>query len=348
MDKVLKRRLIGASILIALAVIFVPMLLVDPDAVDDAARGDRVDVPPMPESARDVRRIPLNPESPGAGATQPDPAEPDRDAAAAVPPREQPADEIVLRPELDADADAAAGDGPVDAEGGAVADAAGSQAGDSPADAAKPESESAPAPGTEADSETDARPGVAADSAPADEPPAAPPEASDDAAPSSLGDYVVQVASFSSDEAANRIRARLEALGHIVQRDEIVRGQTLLYRLRTGPYPSREAAETALQQIATTVEGVEPIVRERDGVDGTGEGDFAVQVGSFVSRDNAETETGRLAELGFDAFQVSEQVGERLIWRVMVGPVDERDAAERLAAELTERAGVEGLVVSHP
>ncbi len=345
MDKVLKRRLIGASILIALAVIFVPMLLVDPDAVDDAARGDRVDVPPMPESARDVRRIPLNPESPGAGATQPDPAEPDRDAAAAVPPREQPADEIVLRPELDADADA--GDGPADAEGGAAADAAGSQAGDSAADPAQPESGSAPAPGTEADSETDTRPGVAADSAPADEPPAAPPEASNDAAPS-LGKYVVQVASFSSDEAANRIRARLEALGHIVQRDEIVRGQTLLYRLRTGPYPSREAAETALQQIATTVEGVEPIVRERDGVDGTGEGGFAVQVGSFVSRDNAESETGRLAGLGFDAFQVSEQVGERLIWRVMVGPVDERDAAERLAAELTERAGVEGLVVSHP
>jgi DedD protein len=352
MDKVLKRRLIGASILIALAVIFVPMLLVDPDAVDDAARGDRVDVPPMPESARDVRRIPLNPESPGAGTTQPDPAERSRDAAAEVPPREQagspreqPADEIVLRPELDADA--AAGDAPAGAEGEDVADAAGSQAGDPPADPAQPESESAPAPGAEADSGTDDRSGVAADSAPADEPPAAPPEASDDAAPS-LGDYVVQVASFSSDEAANRIRARLEALGHIVQRDEIVRGQTLLYRLRTGPYPSREAAETALQQIATTVEGVEPIVRERDGVDGSGDGGFAVQVGSFVSRDNAESETGRLAELGFDAFQVSEQVGERLIWRVMVGPVDERDAAERLAAVLTERAGVEGLVVSHP
>jgi DedD protein len=332
MDKVLKRRLIGASILIALAVIFVPMLLVDPDAIDDGARGDRVDVPPMPETARDVRRIPLNPEPPGAGTTQPDPAEPGREAGDATQAREQPADEIVLRPELEADA---AADAPTPVQG-------------PPPDPAQPESESAPA----LDAETDAPPAAAGDSTAgeepsADEPPAAPAEASDVAAPSS-GDFVVQVASFSSDEAANRIRARLEALGHSVQRDEIVRGHTLLYRLRTGPYPSREAAETALQQIDTTVEGVQPIVRERESVGGTAERGFAVQVGSFVSRDNAESETGRLTGLGFDAFQVSEQVGERLIWRVMVGPVDERDAAERLASELTERAGVEGLVVSLP
>src|SRR6056297_942022 len=62
MDKVLKRRLIGASILIALAVIFLPMLLVDPDSVRDGGGAD-VDVPAMPDSAREVRRIPLDPEA---------------------------------------------------------------------------------------------------------------------------------------------------------------------------------------------------------------------------------------------------------------------------------------------
>ena len=164
-----------------------------------------------------------------------------------------------------------------------------------------------------------------------------------------MGDWVVQVASFGSQDAANQVRARLEALGHIVARDEIVRGQSLLYRLRTGPYPSRTAAERALAQISATVAGVEPIVREVDEAMREGmQSGFAVQVGSFVSEDNAESETARLAGLGFDSFRFSEQIGERLIWRVMVGPVSQRDDADELKSRVVEEAGVEGLVVSYP
>jgi DedD protein len=341
MDKVLKRRLIGASILIALAVIFVPMLLVDPDAVDDGGARDRVDVPPMPDTARDVRRIPLNPESPDEAGqrARSSPADdsrvarsPDDDAEV----RPDPDAEIVLRPELES-AEVPPAE-PVDAE----TDAAQAEPGDIESDASGSDDEAlAEAGGDAADGGPDPDP---RDPAPATEPTGAA-----GAETVSMGDYVVQVASFGSDQAAGRIRARLEALGHIVRRDEIVRGQTMLYRLRTGPYPSREAAETALEQIAATVDGVDPIVRSLEELAGVGnEAGFAVQVGSFVGQDNAESETSRLAELGFDSFRFSEQIGERLIWRVMVGPVDDRAAAERLKDRLAEQAGVEGLVVSHP
>lgn len=340
MDKVLKRRLIGASILIALAVIFVPMLLVDPDSVRDRADGP-VSVPPMPESAGEVRRIPLDPNAARVAPPSERQTSPVRDQTPAVsrqddsdaggssndePARAAPDDQIVLRPDLvepEERTDAQADPGQDEREQSASE----ASDGESPAAAVSPMEPPEQAPAT--------RPEQA--------------QAGTETAEISMGDWVVQVASFGSTDAADRIRGRLEALGHIVARDEIVRGQTVLYRLRTGPYPSRAAARTALEQIAATVDGVEPIVRRLDDESGDGlEPGFAVQVGSFVSQDNAESETGRLAELGFDSFRFSESVGERLIWRVMVGPVPERSAAEELKSRVVEQAGVDGLVVSYP
>jgi len=344
MDKVLKRRLIGASILIALAVIFVPMLLVGPDSVRDGA-DSALSVPPMPDSAGEVRRIPLDPDAariaaPSSRSTSSagDQSSADQtpavsrdsavdDDAAAEPARPAPDDRIVLRPDL---AEPEAGAEPQPESRAVEREESGTEtpvADDATESTPDPPEPAEPAPTAASGQETQA---------------AATGEVS-------LGDWVVQVASFGSSEAADRIRGRLEALGHIVVRDEIVRGQSLLYRLRTGPYPSRAAAQTALEQIGATVDGVEPIVRRLEQEAGAGrEPGFAVQVGSFVSEDNAKGETGRLAELGFESFRFSEQVGERLIWRVMVGPVPERSAAEALKSRVIEQAGVDGLVVSYP
>lgn len=335
MDKVLKQRLIGASILIALAVIFIPMLLVDPDAVQ-APSSESFDVPEMPPGGGEVRRIPLDPTAAGQADAAPEsrtgparrPERPGPEIAGQSTPaqtREPPADRIVLRPEL--------------RESGAGAEPA--QA----ADAAVPTTE---APVDAADS---AETGIAADDT--NEPsPAAEPEPPAKAAGASpeIGDWVVQVASFGSEVSANEVRARLEVLGHVVRRDELVRGDSVLYRLRTGPYLTRAAAEQALAQIQATVAGVEPIVRQIDdpAADGLSEPGFAVQVGSFAGQDNAERETQRLIQLGFEAFRISEQVGDRLIWRVLVGPAPDRDAAEALKARVLEQAGVEGLIVSQP
>ncbi|MGB0514752.1 MAG: SPOR domain-containing protein [Wenzhouxiangellaceae bacterium] len=52
--------------------------------------------------------------------------------------------------------------------------------------------------------------------------------------------------------------------------------------------------------------------------------------------------------MGFEAFRFSEVVGERQIWRVRVGPVADRAAAEALLRRVADQAGVDGLVVSHP
>ena len=48
---------------------------------------------------------------------------------------------------------------------------------------------------------------------------------------------------------------QLTSLGHVASIDLIVRGQSELHRVRTGPYDSREAADRARNQIEQTVAG---------------------------------------------------------------------------------------------
>ena len=79
MDDVLKQRLVGAAVLIALAVIFVPMLF-------DAPRDERLErqldpaIPSSPERDDNIRRLPLDPNASRLrqddGAGDADPAEP--------------------------------------------------------------------------------------------------------------------------------------------------------------------------------------------------------------------------------------------------------------------------------
>ena len=328
MDKVLKRRLIGASILIALAVIFLPMLLVGPEPdLDD--RGLRQPLPERPIDDREIRRIPLNPDlarvpqeqdDPPAEPVQP-PPEPVADPPRSEPPRtrREPPDEIVLNP---ARTDPLATESQTEPSTPSAA-----------AESGTAQDEPEPVESRPAEPE----PVVTPEPTPAPAPPASPD-----------GRWVVQVASFGSLESSRATRERLEALGHSVITDEIVRGDTLLYRLRTGPYPDRGRADTARGQIAATVAGVEPIVREIEPGALDAEPGFAVQVGSFASLENAERETARLRGLGFEAFRMSEDASGRAIWKVLVGTVASRDAAESLRARLTAEAGVEGLVVSHP
>jgi DedD protein len=341
MDKVLKRRLIGATILIALAVIFVPMLLVDPDGMpsDD---GGPIDIPPMPESAREVRRIPLDPRA----AREPEPAEQRRSMAEAPVEYDPPATGAVAD---------AADDGQADREiENRGRDAIGDEIVLRPQAPAEPQGDAVDSAAAAAPIETgrsvDPAPGPASDPAPVESAPSAPAVATSVDPEVSMGDWVVQVASFGSAQSAAEVRDRLERLGHIVLRDDIVRGDTTLVRLRTGPYPSREAAEQARQQIASTVRGVEPIVVGLEGAAAAPDRapGFAVQVGSFIGENNAATETDRLKALGFEAFRRTEAIGGRTVWKVLVGPMTERVAADALRTRLADQAGVDGLVVSYP
>ena len=76
-------------------------------------------------------------------------------------------------------------------------------------------------------------------------------------------------------------------------------------------------------------------------------GGFAVQLGSFVSKENAERLVREMTAKGFNAFLAPPiTTGGRELYRVRVGPTRDRAAAEALATQL-RRMGHEGSVVSN-
>lgn len=75
---------------------------------------------------------------------------------------------------------------------------------------------------------------------------------------------------------------------------------------------------------------------------------WVVQVGSFGRETNALVLRDRLRELGFDAFVERGETDQGAVWRVRVGPVASRDAADRLSERVTEERGGPALVMTHP
>jgi len=73
-------------------------------------------------------------------------------------------------------------------------------------------------------------------------------------------------------------------------------------------------------------------------------GSFAVQLGSFGSRDNADRLVRDMTAKGFSAFVAPIRSGGRELYRVRVGPTRDRAQAEALAAQL-RRVGQSGAIV---
>jgi DedD protein len=76
-------------------------------------------------------------------------------------------------------------------------------------------------------------------------------------------------------------------------------------------------------------------------------GMFAVQLGSFSSKENAEKLAAELRRQGFAAFMSQLDTASAQLHRVRIGPQKDRQAAEAMAARLA-KAGHEGQVVPHP
>jgi DedD protein len=104
------------------------------------------------------------------------------------------------------------------------------------------------------------------------------------------------------------------------------------------------AAETTPPK--PTPEPVKEAVIEQAAASTTGM--WAVQLGSFSNKDNAEKLAADLRKQGYAAFlsEFTTDSGE-LRHRVRIGPQKDRDGAEEMARRLSS-AGYEGQVVPHP
>ena len=319
MDTALRQRLVGASVLIALAVVVLPMLLGGrPD--DETSEAKKIELPAQPSSLDfETRRYPIG--------EQPSAPSPDR-AETTAKPLPLPKTEPKVDPETyNSEQSESIAESPVEIEARPGVDAL---------------SDTEPAVIPKAEPEP-AEPAIESIPAPMKLP------ATDDS-----GRYVVQVASFGASANANRLEKTLEGYGYTVTVDKVKSDVSTLYRVRVGPFGSEEDALDASRKIQSQVGDIKPRVMDLQPEkvsQVTKPSDplvrWVVQVGSYSKADNAEKLVARLRLESLSAYQ--EEVsgsGSSIIHRVRVGPFLEREEAIRVDKLINERLDIDGVVMS--
>ncbi|HKJ16469.1 MAG TPA: SPOR domain-containing protein [Xanthomonadales bacterium] len=344
MDKALKQRLVGAIVLIALAVIVLPMIFGGRPS-DGGTGPSEISLPAEPPDLEfETRRFPIG--------DQPIP-EPDD----SLPDQRQPP--IVPQPENSAGTNLQA-DAPIDSETELAQEPP-------PLQTAQTESTQSAAPESDPDVEREVEPGTGGGDA---EPPqdaigqllqaqAAQPVEETSAQPESSPDssdslrYVVQVASFGSTQNATRLAGQLEDAGYAVLLDHVSSDTARLNRVRVGPYGSEAAAQSVSRELRDRFSGINPrivdlepektspVVASSDPLVR-----WVVQVGSFGSSENASNLVSRLQASGLTAYDETVTTDTSTIYRVRVGPFLDREEALGVEQRIGNEMGIDGVVMS--
>lgn len=144
------------------------------------------------------------------------------------------------------------------------------------------------------------------------------------------------------------------------QNDQQRKSQTIvLERDRTEPVPTAatsgsktpdgeaKSQQAALNQAASGSVKSQPKAADSKAPAVSPTGMWAVQLGSFSSQANAERLAADLRNKGYAAFLSQLDTTSGKLHRVRVGPQNNRDSAEAIAAKLNS-AGHSGQVVTHP
>lgn len=308
----MKPRLIGAAVLIALAVIFLPMLVDGPEPQSGTASVP-LDIPKPPERNFETRELPLTPTAPAATSPAETPAgdDPDRVATVDVPytPREDAAPETDVAPAATTQA---------------APPAAAPATGTTPPPATTPAPTAMPAAASQ-DGRYAVNLGSYANLANA----RALIASMKAAGLPAYGDDVM-----SAGKSALRVR-----LGPFAQRGEAESARLNALRVRKD-LPSSvvaldgEPASTA----AAAATPARPAVAAG----------FAVQIGALKSETDANALRDRARGAGFTTYVERVNTEAGALWRVRIGPEIQRANADRIKAEVKAKLQIDGNIVSHP
>lgn len=344
MDTTLKQRLIGATVLVALAVIFLPMLVKGP-APDSGVSDVPIEAPPAPADGQfETRELPLVTPggapaggavgmSPGAGPA------PVGDAPAATAPAQ---DATALPPS------AAAGNYAVNF---------GAYASEADANAVIARLKQAQLPGFSEATQINGRPAWRV----------------------RIGPYADQAQAESVRLEAVKVRNDVNAQVVVLNADAAVPAavpapsappvatsapaQTAPVRSEPlPPEPAKPAAQAPKPsaQVAATPKPAEPAPKPQvpavtkpatpaapaaPAASGVG---FAVQLGAFGRVEDANALRDRVRAAGFSAFVEQVRTDKGTLSRVRVGPVANRADAEQLKAQVAAKVGIAGMVRPHP
>jgi len=331
MEPALKQRLVGAAVLVALAVIFLPMLIQGP-APQSGVADVPLDAPPAPAGEYETRDLPLvapaeapggsvvgmDTQQPAAASVNPDAA----DAAAPAQPASQPASledtgNVASQPLAAA---------PAASEPMLVAPTAG---------------------GNFAVNFGAFSTAAAADTLVASLRASQLPGYREAATVNGKTVQRVRIGPYATRAQAEAARLRA---AHV--RDDVgARVVTLDAEADAPPAPAKPTPTPvkpveAPKPAATTATAPRPATTPvAPAVSGTG---FAVQVGAFAKTSDATALRDRLRATGFSAFTESVATDKGTLTRVRVGPVLNRAEADQLKAQLKSKSGVDGIVRPHP
>ncbi len=113
--------------------------------------------------------------------------------------------------------------------------------------------------------------------------------------------------------------------------------------------PASKPAEVAPKPATTTpkpaVVAAKPVEAPKPAAAGVG---FAVQLGAFSKASDANAMRDKLRAGGFSAFVEQVKTDKGTLNRVRVGPVASRADADRLKAQVASKVGIDGMVRPHP
>jgi len=347
MDSTLKQRLIGAVVLVALAVIFLPMLIRGP-APDSGVSNVSLDVPATPAGDYETRELPLVApgQAPSGGAVGMQGREPAALPGGAPAPT----------------APAAAGSAamlPAATAAGAYAVSFGAYATIDDADTVIERLEQARLPGYREPTTINnavayrVRIGPFADRADA--------EAARLQASRIRADVRAQVLALdvrtpasaappapASGAVASEPLPPASSPDAAELRDAPARPQPAAPVAATAaPPPRTTPTPTPAAATAPAPAPARPPTTVASGPAAAGVG-FAVQLGAFSSAADADALRDKLRAAGFSAFVQPVQTDKGTLNRVRVGPVSSRDDADQLRAQVASQAGISGLVIPHP
>jgi len=315
----LNTRLLGAAVIVALAILFVPMFI--PSKSPSTSTSDQsvsLTIPPAPDSNLQTKTMSLSGQPAGAASSVA--------PATTVAPNANGLATVNIasnRPQNPSTAATPATPTPV-------------QPTPQPAQPAIPTP-----PAANVASNTPAI-------APQPAPPALPP------ATAARGIYAVNLSAYAPD-GANRLMQRVRALGYPAHGEPIQRAGKTLTLVSAGPFETRAAAEAARLKISQAIPGA-PARLEAGASTPQGDvpaiagparaGAWAVQVAAMGSQADALALRDKLRANGFDGFVDSVNAGGRQLWRVRAGPQTQRSDAVSLRDQIKAKLGLDGNVVS--
>ncbi len=341
MDTALKQRLIGAIVLVALAVIFLPMLVKGP-APDSGVANVPITAPEAPADGQfETRELPLvTPgDAPAGGAVGMNGGKP----AAPAPVQDNPDAADLAAPAGQAlPASAAAGNYAVNF--GAYASAA-------DAEAVIARLKQAQLPGFSEQTQINGRPawrvriGPYADQAQA--------EAVRLQAVKVRSDVNAQVVTLDAKPAAAVAPATAPVAASAPARTEALPPEPAK-PVAAAPKPAAAVPAPAPAPKAETPkpapkpEAPKPAAPTAPSVPAASNVGFAVQLGAFARAEDANALRDKVRAAGFSAFVEQVRTDKGALNRVRVGPVANRADAEQLKAQVASKVGVSGMVRPHP